>query len=137
MSRTVVPFCSSCYLKNFIHSVEEALYDPVLPHSLRFDSDMNLYACVRVRACLRARVRIRDLPWRAYIISDQCLCCLASWLIHPFPLERPSFYCSTSNSLACYHDKKPFYHPRALTIALSQFSHLSTGSQLSLTLYPV
>ncbi len=33
-----------------MHSVGEALYDPVLQHSLRFDFDMNLYACVSVRA---------------------------------------------------------------------------------------
>lgn len=55
-SHAVLPFCSSCYLKNFIHSVGEALYDPVLQHSLRFDFDMNLYACVSVLVCLRAHV---------------------------------------------------------------------------------
>lgn len=110
VSGTVVPFCSSCYLKNFTHSVGEALHDPVLQHSLRFDFDMNLYGCagVCVRVCLRARVCNWDLPWRGYIISGQRLCCLASWLIHPFPLDRPSLYSPTSNSLACYHDKTHF-----------------------------
>lgn len=57
VSRIVVPFCSSCYLKNFLHSVVQALYDPVLQHSLRLDFDMTLYAGVSVRACLRAHVR--------------------------------------------------------------------------------
>lgn len=56
LSHTVVPFCSSCYLTKLIHSVGEALSDPVLQHSLRFDFDMNLYACVSVRACLCAHV---------------------------------------------------------------------------------
>lgn len=31
-----------------MHSVGEALSDPVLEHSLRFDFDKNLYACVSV-----------------------------------------------------------------------------------------
>lgn len=61
-----------------------------------------LCQCECVSAC--TCVCIRDLPWRGYIISDQCLCCLASWLIHPFPLDRASLYCPTSSSLACYHE---------------------------------
>lgn len=55
-----------------------------------------------MRACVY--VCIGDLPWRGYIITDQCFCCLASWLILPFPLDRAFLYCPTSTSLACYHD---------------------------------
>lgn len=80
---------------------------------------MNLYACVSVCVCVSACtcVCIRDLPWQGYIITDQCLCCLASWLIHPFPLDRASLDCPTSSSLACYHDntilppQSPQYRP--------------------------
>lgn len=119
VSHTVVPLCSPCYRKNFILSVREALYDPVLHHGSRFDFDMNfcmlvlLCVCVCVHMC----VCIRDSPWRGYIISDQCISCLASWLILPFPLDKPSLYCPTSNSLACYHDntilppQSPHYRP--------------------------
>lgn len=56
-SHIVVPFCSSCYLKNFMRSVGEALYDPLLQLSLRFDFDMSLYAGVSVRACLHVHVQ--------------------------------------------------------------------------------
>lgn len=70
-----------------------------------------------VLVCACTCVCIRDLPWWGYIITDQCLCCLASWLIHPLPLDRAFLYSSTSNSLACYDDniilppRSLYYHP--------------------------
>lgn len=79
---------------------------------------------------------IRGLPWQEYIISDPCLCCLASWLIHPLPLDRASLCCPASNSLAHYHSntilppQSPnYYHVPILT--------LTRRKPISLTLYPL
>lgn len=71
---------------------------------LRVDVCVCLSEWESMCAHLRARVCVLDLAWQVYIITDQCLCCLASWLIHPFPLDRTSLSCPTSHSLACYHD---------------------------------
>lgn len=73
-----------------------------------------LRACVTACTC----VCIRDLPWQGYIISDQCLCSLASRCIYPLPLERASPHCPTSNYWACYHDE---------TILLSSLSPCSNS----------
>lgn len=109
-----------------LHSVGEALCDPVLKHSLRFDFDINLYASILV--C------VSEIYDDKATLSQTSAS--AAWLHGIIPLDKASLYCPTSNSLAWYLDNT-ILPPWALTIALSQFSQLSTDSQLSLPLYPL
>lgn len=47
----MVPFSSSCCLRNAIHSVVEAVYDPVLHHSLTSDFDTYVYVYTHTHTC--------------------------------------------------------------------------------------
>lgn len=122
------PFCSSCYLQNFICSTAEALCDPVLQLRVRFDFDMNLYACVKgACVCVCMHVCIRDLQ-QVFIITDQSFAALLHGLF-----TTPTFLCcSTINSVDPYCDIF-FNHLGVLRITLLQFSLLFTVRPLCLT----
>lgn len=67
VSHTVVPLCSPCYRKNFILSVREALYDPVLHHGSRFDFDMNF--CMLVLLCVCVCVHMCVCVYQRFIMA--------------------------------------------------------------------
>lgn len=63
VSHIMVPFSSSCYLRNAIHSVVEAVYDPVLHHSLTSDFDTYVYVYTHTCESYYGEATLSQTSW--------------------------------------------------------------------------
>jgi len=124
-------------------SVGEALFDPVLQLSVRFDFDMNLYACVSVCACLPAcmcvcvcvhqRFTMARLHYhRPVLLLPGCLA------YSSIPTGLSLFLTLPTNSLAPYHDNIIFTIPEFLVSPCSNsYTYPQTANSPPYTISPV